>query len=113
MRYKALALQTTCHAVNGFSDASESQKAISFNIQTIGKQIRASKTFVGSDLKLVVLPGKVKPVLLKLTRYLKTFCRWQKITASTFREIFMRMTTISLNFIFKVVLSLVLMANVS
>ena len=56
MRYKALALQTTCHAVNGFSDASESQKAISFNIQTIGKQIRASKTFVGSDLKLVVLP---------------------------------------------------------
>ena len=56
MRYKALALQTTCHAVNGFSDASESQKAISFNIQTIGKQIQASKAFVGSDLKLVVLP---------------------------------------------------------
>ena len=56
MRYKALALQTTCHAVNRFTDASESRKAISENIKNIGKQVRASKNFIGPDLKLVVLP---------------------------------------------------------
>ena len=54
--YRALALQTTCHAVNGCETAEDAQAKIAANIATIGRQIRASKAFVGPDLKLVVLP---------------------------------------------------------
>jgi predicted amidohydrolase len=56
MRYKALALQTTCHAINAYTNDAEAKKAISTNIKKVGDQIKASKNFIGQDLKLVVLP---------------------------------------------------------
>ena len=54
--YRALALQTTCRAVNDCADAAEAQAVIAQNIARVGRQVRASKTFIGPDLKLVVLP---------------------------------------------------------
>lgn len=54
--YRALALQTACHAVNGCTDAAEARQRIADNIARIGRQLRASKGFIGQDLRLVVLP---------------------------------------------------------
>lgn len=54
--FRALALQTACHAVNGSSDAAEARARIARNIDRIGHQIRAAKGFIGADVKLVVLP---------------------------------------------------------
>jgi len=54
--YRALALQTTCHAINACADPAEVSVAIADNITRVGRQIRASKAFIGPDLKLVVLP---------------------------------------------------------
>jgi len=54
--YRALALQTTCHAINACASPEEALVAIANNIARIGRQIRASKAFIGPDLKLVVLP---------------------------------------------------------
>ena len=54
--YRALALQTTCRAINACSSAEDASAAIADNIARIGRQIRASKAFIGPDLKLVVLP---------------------------------------------------------
>lgn len=54
--YKALALQTTCNAVNSCCDRSEAQTVMLATIERLGKQIRASKAFIGADLRLVVLP---------------------------------------------------------
>ena len=56
LAYRALALQTTCHAVNGCGTVEEAQARIAANIARVGEQIRASKAFIGQDLKLVVLP---------------------------------------------------------
>jgi predicted amidohydrolase len=56
MRYKALALQTSCQAINHCSNSEDAKVQISINIERIRKQIIASKKFIGSDLKLVVLP---------------------------------------------------------
>lgn len=53
--YKALALQTACHAVNALSPTAARAKMLD-NIQAIGRQIAASKRFIGPDLRLVVLP---------------------------------------------------------
>jgi predicted amidohydrolase len=53
--YKALALQLTCHAVNHCS-VTEAGMLIKNNIERIGLQIKASRAFIGSDCKLVVLP---------------------------------------------------------
>jgi len=53
--YYALALQTTCFAVNGLSP-SEARARMMTTIERISAQIRASKAFIGQDLKLVVLP---------------------------------------------------------
>lgn len=53
--YKALALQITCCAVNEMT----TEQAKLHMLQTvthISKQIKASKAFIGEDLKLVVLP---------------------------------------------------------
>ncbi len=55
-RYKSLALQLTCHAVNVCKNRAESQVKINASIERINKQIRASKAFIGQDLRLVVLP---------------------------------------------------------
>lgn len=54
--YLALALQTTCFAVNGYSDAAGARPRMAETIARIGAQIFASKRFIGQDLRLVVLP---------------------------------------------------------
>lgn len=56
MRYKALALQTSCRAINCIEGTGEAKRAIVENIRRIGRQIAASKKFIGADLRLVVLP---------------------------------------------------------
>lgn len=56
MRYKALALQVTCNAVNKAKHRSEAMQIMAQTIDRIDKQIRASKAFIGPDTRLVVLP---------------------------------------------------------
>ena len=56
LAYRALALQSTCHAVNGCASVDDAQARVAANIERVGRQIRASKAFIGADLKLVVLP---------------------------------------------------------
>lgn len=53
--YKALALQITCKAVNELSVADAKKQMLS-TVAQVGKQIKASKAFIGQDVKLVVLP---------------------------------------------------------
>lgn len=53
--YKALALQLTCEAVNDCSPIEAKEKMMQ-SLQRIGKQLKASKAFIGQDLKLCVLP---------------------------------------------------------
>lgn len=53
--YKALALQCSCEAVNRH-DIIEARLKIRAAIVKTNKQIKASKGFIGQDLKLVVLP---------------------------------------------------------
>lgn len=54
--YTALALQTTCHAINRTASVGEAREKMMANIDRVGRQIRAAKAFVGPDLRLVVLP---------------------------------------------------------
>ncbi|MGV8944676.1 nitrilase-related carbon-nitrogen hydrolase [Thermomonas sp.] len=54
--YRALALQTTCRAVNAATDVAAARSKISDNIVRVDRQIRASKQFIGQDLRMVVLP---------------------------------------------------------
>lgn len=54
--YRALALQTTCRAINACATPEDAAAAVADNIERVGRQIRASKAFIGADLKLVVLP---------------------------------------------------------
>lgn len=54
--YIALALQTTCFAVNSAPDAAVSRPRMAASIARIADQIGASKRFIGSDVRLVVLP---------------------------------------------------------
>ena len=54
--YTALALQAPCHAINACPDVPSARAAIVRNIDTIGRQIRASKAFIGPALALVVVP---------------------------------------------------------
>ncbi len=56
MRYKALALQVTCDAVNIAKDRAEARAMMERTIQRLNQQIRASKAFIGRDTRLVVLP---------------------------------------------------------
>lgn len=53
--YRALALQSSCHSVNRMS-MPDARNAIRQAITRVGKEIKASKQFIGSDLRLVVLP---------------------------------------------------------
>jgi predicted amidohydrolase len=55
-RYKALALQITCDTINHCKSRQEADAISLKTLERIDKQIFASKTFVGQDLKLVVLP---------------------------------------------------------
>ncbi|QOW19474.1 nitrilase [Lysobacter ciconiae] len=54
--YRALALQTTCRAVNAAPDVAAARSKIADNIARIDRQVRGSKAFIGQDLRLVVLP---------------------------------------------------------
>jgi predicted amidohydrolase len=54
--YKALALQTTCFAINRCKNRGEADEKNRQTLQRLAAQIRASKAFIGQDLKLVVLP---------------------------------------------------------
>ncbi len=55
-RYKALALQLTCQAVNPARNRTEARSLMETTVGRIHRQIRASKAFIGPDLRLVVLP---------------------------------------------------------
>lgn len=58
-RYRALALQTACHAVNRYRDVAAARQAIRANLARVAEQVRASRAFIGPDLRLVVLPEYV------------------------------------------------------
>lgn len=55
-RYKALALQVTCKAINACNSTEEARRMMMETINRLDNQIRASKTFIGKDTRLVVLP---------------------------------------------------------
>lgn len=55
-RYKALALQDTCHAVNQKETKTAAEELMLSSLQELSRKIGASKKFIGPDLKLVVLP---------------------------------------------------------
>lgn len=54
--YTALALQTSCHAINRAPDTATARQWMGDNIARVGRQIRAAKLFVGPEVRLVVLP---------------------------------------------------------
>ena len=56
MRYKALALQVTCEAVNQCPSHRSAREQMLASCGRIGRQTRASKSFIGQDTRLVVLP---------------------------------------------------------
>jgi predicted amidohydrolase len=56
LAYRALALQTACHAVNQCPDRASARVRMNDSIARIGRQIRAAKGFLGQDVRLVVLP---------------------------------------------------------
>lgn len=57
-RYRALALQTACHAINGLG-AENARSRMREAIDRLAEQIAATCRFVGPDLRLVVLPEYV------------------------------------------------------
>ena len=54
-RYRALALQTRTFAVNSLG-IDEARQQMLAAIARIGRQLHAAKSFIGSDLRLIVLP---------------------------------------------------------
>ncbi len=54
--YRALALQTTCYAVNKAKTKEEAHDIINQTIALLDKQIFASIAFVRQDVKLIILP---------------------------------------------------------
>ena len=54
--YQALAFQALCEGVNACPDRASARKLMMASIDRLGGQIRASKMFIGPDLRLVVLP---------------------------------------------------------
>ena len=54
--YQALALQTTCFAVNRCESEEQTRDCMMKNIARVHRQVLASKGFIGPDLKLVVVP---------------------------------------------------------
>lgn len=54
--YRGLALQVTCRAIGGAKDRQEARRLMKQAIRRLGQQISASRAFVGSDCRLVVLP---------------------------------------------------------
>lgn len=54
--YRALALQLACHAINALPDRDSARARMRSTLERLARQVHASKTFIGTDLKLVVLP---------------------------------------------------------
>jgi len=54
--YIASAMQVPCYAINRYETRREASDIISNTIQRISKQIFGAKKFIGSHLRLVVLP---------------------------------------------------------
>jgi deaminated glutathione amidase len=54
--FRALALQVACDAVNACPDADSARTRMRATMDRLDRQIRASKGFIGADLRLVVLP---------------------------------------------------------
>jgi predicted amidohydrolase len=54
--YTALALQTRCDAINRYTTRGDVRQHMQRTVQRLRAQIAASKAFIGSDLRLVVLP---------------------------------------------------------
>lgn len=54
--YIALALQTTCFAVNEIADRAETRMRMAQSIARVGRQVAGAKRFAGSDVRLIVLP---------------------------------------------------------
>lgn len=57
--YRALALQATCRSIHGVPDRETARDRMAASIERLGRQVRASKAFVGPDCRLVVLPEYV------------------------------------------------------
>lgn len=57
--YQALALQTTCVAVNGCATLAEARARMAGTVARLRGQILAAKRFIGPDVRLVVLPEYV------------------------------------------------------
>ena len=55
-RYKALALQTECQAINSYKSKADAYLKMEDNLQKVFAEARGSKAFIGPSLKLVVLP---------------------------------------------------------
>ncbi len=55
-RYKALALQIECPAVNACENKAAAHSSMQKTLKTVLAQISGSKKFIGPDLKLIVLP---------------------------------------------------------
>lgn len=58
-RYQALALQTRCHAVHPDRDRESSTRRMLSAVARIDEQIGGAKRWIGTELKLVVLPEYV------------------------------------------------------
>ena len=54
--YMALALQTEVQSVNACANRENARTLMMATIERLAGEIRASKMFIGSDLKLIVLP---------------------------------------------------------
>lgn len=54
--FRALALQVTCHAVNHVKVRAEARSLMEQAIKRLDPQIAASRAFIGSDCRLVLLP---------------------------------------------------------
>ena len=59
LAYRALALQATCHSVNGAADRGEARERMMSSIARLRRQITSSVAFIGPDCHLVVLPEYV------------------------------------------------------
>jgi predicted amidohydrolase len=54
--YRALALQTKCHAVSAIGDYQEARSIMRASLVRLAEQIRASIFYAGTDTRLIVLP---------------------------------------------------------
>jgi len=56
MTYRAVALQSTCHAIASSRTTEEARSLIAKNIERVGRQIPSTIAWTGPDTRLIVLP---------------------------------------------------------